>query len=223
MSFLSDDFTSVAAGADLSTSTAATWAKNTGSGENAAFQGTAAGRVFNAGGGGGTAQYTCTDKVPAAANYTIECDIDPVTIAGNSTGVMARCNGTGNAFNGYLLAYRPFHGCILSRVDSGALTTIGTSNTGTTDPAPGTTIHLKLTVTGTTIQADVTGGMTGSWSATDATYAAKGTVGVYCNGAVTGTTGPHIDNVVATDAIVPFNPGWATGATSGIAGTTGVA
>lgn len=198
MSFLSDDFTSVGAGSNLTTSTAATWTKNTGSGENASFVGTAAGRIFNDGTGGGTAQYTAS-ATPPSANYTVECDIDPVTIAGNSTGVMGRCNGSLNAFNGYALAYRPFHGCLLYRVDSGALTVLGTSNTGTTDPAAGTNIHLKLTVNGSTIQADVTGGMTGSWSTTDSTYSAAGLVGVYSNGGVSSTTGPHIDNVVATD------------------------
>jgi len=223
MSFLSDDFTSVGAGSDLSTSTATTWTKNTGSGENAAFQGTAAGRVFNAGGGGGAAQYTAS-ATPAAADYVVECDVVPVTVAGNTTGIMARCGGSGNTFNGYLLGYRAFNGVRLFRVDSGALTVIGTSNTGTTDPAPGTAIHLKLTLTGTTIQADVTGGMTGSWSATDATYAAKGSVGVMSFAAVTSTTGPHIDNVVATDAGGgggSFQAAWARGSNRVLIGGVG--
>lgn len=202
MSFLSDDFSSVGSGADLSTSTAAAWSKNTGSAENAAFLGDASNAVYNSGGGGGIAQYTCTDKLPATADYTVECDIVVKSVTGNSTGIMARCNGVGNAFSGYALVYRPFQGCKLHRVDSGALTTLGTSNTGTTDPAPGSTIHLKLQLSGTTLTATVTGGMTGNWSATDATYAAKGTVGVYSGAAVTSTTGPHIDNVVGTDPVV---------------------
>lgn len=206
MSFLSETWSTVTNGSNANTSTANAWSKNTGSGFNANFLvETASIAAYDDGTGAGICEYTCTDHLPTAADYTVECDIIVKSVVGTSTGVMLRCNGVGNAANGYILYYRPFQGCKMARMDAGALTTLGTSNTGTTDPAPGSTIHLKLQISGTTLTATVTGGMTGNWTATDSTYSAAGNVGIYSGQGVTSTTGPHITNITGTNP--PTTPG----------------
>lgn len=206
--FLNDPFTSVANGADLSTSTGATWTKNTNSGSfnDALIASSNSTGVRSNGGGSGNALYADQSHTPPNPNYTITAALLVKSLAGNEILFLGRAAGnfgnpiaTAGSVNGYAVGYRPFHGVQLFRVDASALTVLGTLNAG--DPSVGATLNCTLTMSGTTISATVSGGLSGSASATDATYSAAGLVGLFATGgASTDTTGVHYSSISAAAA-----------------------
>jgi hypothetical protein len=203
--FLSDNFSSVASAADLTTSTGAAWTKNTAGGFG--------GSLVGSGNATGVYQSTTASPLyfdgthtPPTADYSVTATLKVQTVAGSNRMVIARAAGTAitsptslNVLNGYALRYRPFHGVELCRIDSGTITLIGAGSgvVNGTDPANGSTITLTLTVNGTTITGAVSGAISGILSVTDTTYSAAGVVAMWDtdSAAAADTTGVHFTSV----------------------------
>lgn len=136
---------------------------------------------------------------PSSADYSVEADFRCVTNSAIA-GIMIRADGaTGAVFNGYHLQYRTFFGWRLFVVTASSLPTqIG--STYSTEMSAATTVHAKLTVSGSdfTVELDGVSQITGS----DSTYSAAGKPGVLFAAIALNATGVHIDNFSATDAAV---------------------
>jgi hypothetical protein len=191
--FVTDSFTGTAA-SNLTAHTGelgATWTTASGGGAGVPKLSTL-GRVYNT---GASSSVTSASGTPASADYSVEADLTVRTLlAGTSAGVALRVHSA-NLY-GYGLRYA---------VTSGAwqIVTYGASGTGATlvfqtaTLTVGTTYHIKLVASGTTLTAFVDG--TQILTGTDATSSTAGNAAVVFTGATgaSDTTGLHVDNFSA--------------------------
>jgi hypothetical protein len=193
----SADSMSGTAGATLqsrSGETAASWTKHPASNGDAVL--TPAGRVRKNGTTLGALYYA--SAVPAGADYTVDAD---VYVASNLTndmaGVVGRLDPSSASGTYYEVRYeQPGQAWVLYKVVNGTWTWLGQSATQAL--TAGSTYHLTLALTGTTIRALVDGAQV--VSVTDASITAAGRAGIAlgfhasATTTVTDSAGLHLDN-----------------------------
>jgi hypothetical protein len=134
---------------------------------------------------------------PASADYDVEADyVVQTLVSGNLVGLNGRFS-TGTK-NGYTLTLDTTGTRVaLYKNVSGTATVLAT---WTPSPAitNGQTLHFKLEMRGTTINGYVDGTL--RVTATDSSIASVGKAGLWMQGALTNTTGVHVDNWTVSNA-----------------------
>lgn len=199
MPFVTDTFTDADATAlgSHTGETGASWTIVTDAGGNGAVVVSDANRIRASALGVNSSMVIYTPSgTPASADYSVEADFRCVTNAGIA-GLLIRAAVAGPVVDGYLLQYRVFFGWRLFAFDA---TNIGAQigSTYATEMSDATTVHAKLTVSGSdlTVELDGVSRITGS----NSSYSAAGKPGViWANNTTTNSTGVHLDNFSATD------------------------
>lgn len=146
---------------------------------------------------------------PATPDYIVEADLRVLTlVAGNLVGVHGRCSTS--VKTNYFFGYSTDSAWHLFKNVSGSFTDLGSFSQVL---STSTTYHIKLEMLGSTINGYVDGVL--RITATDSAITAAGKCGIWMQGAITNSTGIHLDNFTARDSSLSIAP------SSVVTGTTG--